>query len=167
MTKRPKQLQVKTPDEVSNIYLEFAERFSKLRNQMLVLADDPSSPTNAWVDALEDLDDRGDKRQLIALLRSKYPMLDEARDFLADLIERGVAKPPGKPRTPKYRASDKETALAFAHSSVKRLIKQGKTHDEAIAVIAEEIGVLEKVLANSYAGKRGSAPGRKKSRATK
>lgn len=166
MAKRPKTLPAKTPDEPSNIFLELRENFSKLRNRMVV-SGDHASPSDPWVNALEDLDDRGDKRQLIALLRSKYPLLDEARDFLANLIERGVARPPGKPRTPRYRASDAETVLVFARSSVKKLSKQVGL-DEALTKVAEEIGVSKTVLANSYEGRRGSArPVVKKSKRAK
>jgi hypothetical protein len=42
----------------------------------------------AWIEALEAIDTRGDKSRLLELLRSDVPLPESSRRFLADLIER-------------------------------------------------------------------------------
>src|SRR4051812_7762248 len=49
------------------------------------LIEDEDKP---WVEALQAIDERRDKRQLIELLRSKTPMSESARWHIADFIDR-------------------------------------------------------------------------------
>jgi hypothetical protein len=69
--------------------------------------EDGTSITDPWIAAFRDIDnaEKRDPRQLVDLLRSKYPMNDAARTYLADLIERQVARSPGTQKIPAYNGS--------------------------------------------------------------
>jgi hypothetical protein len=66
--------------------------------------EDGNSITDPWIAAFRDIDnaEKRDPRQLVDLLRSKYPMNDAARTYLADLIERLVVGSPGTQKIPAY-----------------------------------------------------------------
>ena len=66
--------------------------------------EDGNSVTDLWIAAFRDIDnaEKRDPRQLVDLLRSKYPMNDAARAYLAHLIERQVVRSPGTQKIPAY-----------------------------------------------------------------
>jgi hypothetical protein len=120
---------------------------------------------DAWVAALDRLDRLRDKAPLQALLRSDGPLPHKVREYLADLIERGVPKPMGRPRIPAYRYSEADALLLLAHDDVRHYMRLPKTRrlteTEALDKVARERGLDEAMLANSFHGKRGSLTRRK------
>jgi len=120
MEKRPKKLPLITPEERAAFLMEFGERASRLGRRLLKLGRDNQTTSDPWIDALEDLDMRGDRTTLVDLLRSRYPLDDEAREFLADLIERGVARPAKRPRVPAYTVSEKQEERLLKKKTIRR-----------------------------------------------
>jgi len=110
-----------------------------------------------WLNAFKAVDEKGDKKPLTALLRSGRELAPAVRDFLADLIERKtVPVPPHRPKTPAYDQSDAEAWLLLAIESVHGYVNEGYGVQGAVDKAAEEYSILPNVLANAYAGRRGS-----------
>ena len=118
------------------------------------MAGDPDQVDWAWICALHVLDGLGNKQQLLKLLRSETPLSPLVRSYLADLIERGVAKSPGRPRTPAYTLSDKEAALVWASEEVRYQVRErGLLVKEAVSLVAPRFRVDPDHLADHYAGR--------------
>jgi hypothetical protein len=119
-----------------------------------------------WVDALEAIDKRGDKKPLLDLLESDYDLPPRARIFLADLIERYQLKlPPHRPRTPAYDMTDADAMLTIALADVRKYQARGMSVDDAVAAVAKGWSIKhQNMLANFCAGKRGSSRRMKKRR---
>ena len=120
------------------------------------------SALKPWIEAIERLDKRGDKAPLTSLLRSKRGMPDKAREFLADLIERGVARPPNRPRTPAYNMSDADAKMFLAAKDVRGYLATGMDFDAAVAKAAKDWSIKIDALENHCKGKRGASNRRKK-----
>ena len=82
-----------------------------------------------WLEALDALDRDGDKKPLTDLLRSDCEIPKEVREWLADLIERGVPRSPNRPRTPAYIISDVSLLHLLAMGLVRHLCKQGMSKE--------------------------------------
>jgi hypothetical protein len=119
-------------------------------------------PDDAWVAALDRLDRLGDKVPLLTLLKSDCPLPQTVRGYLADLIERGVPKPMGRPRIPAYKYSRAEALLLLAHENLRHLIRNGSSEKAALDQVARQSGLDEEKLANSFRGKHGSLTRKKR-----
>jgi hypothetical protein len=108
-----------------------------------------------WYQALEELDKKGDKRQLVSLLRSGRPS-DVISFHIADLLERHeLGKKRGRPRVPSYDMSDAERNVLRMREQVRELIKGGMKAGDAIAKVAQENKKSAHTVANAH-GRRGS-----------
>jgi hypothetical protein len=82
-------------------------------------------------------------------------MTDEARNFIADLLDRYNLKPKrGQQKTPAYTESEAEQALLMACSAVKALVNEGHSVRKAVEKVAKQRGIRERTLSYAYAGKR-------------
>jgi hypothetical protein len=109
-----------------------------------------------WYRALEELDKKGDKRQLVSLLRSGRPS-DVVSFHIADLLERyDLGKKRGRPRVPSYDMSDAERKVLRMKEQVGDLIKGGMKAENAIAKVAQENKMSAHTVANAHGGRRGS-----------
>jgi hypothetical protein len=121
-----------------------------------LLEDDP------WVVAVAAVDGGG-KKPLMDLLLSNADLPQLARGYIADLIARGVAKPPSRPRTPAYTTSDKEAVLGMACEDVRCLVRdRGLGVREAVDLVAPHAGVDADILAKCYEGRRGHSQSSRK-----
>lgn len=110
---------------------------------------------DAWITALDRLDQLGDKEPLKELLRLNLP--PKIGDYVADLIERRCTPlPKGHPRTPAYTISRADAKLLIAHDSVLAYVQRGLSVKVALEKVAKECDLDHDQLANSYKGKRGS-----------
>jgi hypothetical protein len=108
---------------------------------------------DSWVAALDRLDRLGDKEPLKVLLRSAN-LPGKAGEYLADLIERGVEKPKGRPRTPAYNLSKVDALLMMACENVRGSVQRGMSVDDALDDYARASGLARTTLANAYHGQR-------------
>jgi hypothetical protein len=109
-----------------------------------------------WYQALEELDKKGNKRQLVSLLRSGRPS-DVVSFHIADLLERyELRKKRGRPRVPSYDMSDAERNGLRMREQVRDLIKGGMKAGNAIAKVAQENTKSAHTVANAHGGRRGS-----------
>ncbi len=112
---------------------------------------------DVWVAAIDKLDRLGDKKPLTDLLRSNLEIPARAREYLADVIERGVARPSHRPAAPAYRViSDADAPFWLANKKVGALVKRGMLVKDALSKVAKALGLNEEQLALSYGGRRGS-----------
>lgn len=114
--------------------------------------------TDQWVDALEEIDKKDDKKSLLALLRSNLELTPDARWFLADLLERyDLRRPNHSPRVPAYDRSPAESIIFNAKRRVKELVKEkGLKVSEALEKVAIEYSLPTETLALAYNDRRGS-----------
>jgi hypothetical protein len=116
-----------------------------------------------WIDALEQIDKNDNKAPLLDLLRSKRELPDEARVFLADLLERyQLTRAAHRPRTPAYDLSNSESRLSLAKEVVRAYRTNGKSFKDAVKAAAKEHSIDENTLANFCNERRGSSRRRKK-----
>ena len=94
--------------------------------------------TDPWVTAMDAVGD-SNKKPLGDLLRSELALPQLARGYLADLIERGIAKPVGRPRVPLYNMSTVEAFLWLARDDVRHR-PRGQPVEVALAAAAERYG---------------------------
>jgi hypothetical protein len=116
-----------------------------------------------WIEAIREVDQTGDKGQLLALLRSQRLLLPRAQFHLADLLKRynlaslieqnGLLLPrdrarvadlidgnglkkkkPNRPARPSYEVDEKTLRLKFAVEEVRR--REGIYREQRIAVVA-------------------------------
>jgi hypothetical protein len=89
-----------------------------------------------WLDALRAIDGRGDESQLVKLLKSDVAIPPDARQHLADLLERYQLKLQrggrGGRRTPSYDLPHHVVQLEAAARLVRGCIKAGKTRADAV-----------------------------------
>src|SRR5262245_38339474 len=122
----------------------------------------PEGEMRPWIDALRELDLRGNKAPLIKLLRDKRTSLpNDARWHVADALERFqlnlIQGGRGGRRTPSYDLSMHVAQLDAATKSVRRAVKDGMSLDEAVSRKAEHYGVDEEALRSDLAGKHTGA----------
>ena len=119
--------------------------------------EDGTSITDPWIAAFRDIDnaEKRDPRQLVDLLRSKYPMNDAARTYLADLIERQVVRSPGTQKIPAYTESPADQAKIKAAAKVRTLVngKERMRVAKALEKVCEAEGVPYDILKNFYEGR--------------
>lgn len=119
--------------------------------------EDGNSITDPWIAAFRDIDnaEKRDPRQLVDLLRSKYPMNDAARTYLADLIERQVVRSPGTQKIPAYTESPADQAKIKAAAKVRTLVngKERMRVAKALEKVCEAEGVPYDILKNFYEGR--------------
>lgn len=116
-----------------------------------------ASRDDIWIAALDRLDRLGDKTALVGLLRSSAPLSKMVRGYLADLIERGVARPRGRKRVPAYTMSQREALLLLAVDSVKTYINEGLSRTKALQKAASQYNLDAALLETAYDGRRGSS----------
>jgi hypothetical protein len=109
-----------------------------------------------WLQAFEAIDKRGDQRALVALLQS-HKLPDVAQDYLADLLQRHqLKKKRGAPATPSYDVTDADIMLLWASQDVRKLVRDGRSVDEAVEQISAERGIPFDILKSAYRGSRAS-----------
>jgi hypothetical protein len=115
-----------------------------------------------WIQALDQLEARswlgegGDKKPLTDLLRSDCELPKEVREWLADLIERGVPPSPNRPRTPAYTISDVSLLHLIAVKIVRDYRQQGMSEEAALEEAAKESGLTVETLRLSVQGRNSS-----------
>ena len=106
---------------------------------------EPGGAIQPWIEALWEIDRRGDKQTLLKLLRSKERMPHAARFYVADLIERYQLKRKrggAAHQTPAYDRSPQEAKLLRAIASARQQINdEGAAPDEALKLAAKVWGV--------------------------
>jgi hypothetical protein len=111
-----------------------------------------------WAQAVYAIDVRGNKKPLIDMLKSNREIPNEARIYLADLIDRYEFKRPNhRPRTPAYDRSRAELYLELGILKIKDRRSEGVSVDKAVARVSKELGIPENILTTAYFGKRGSS----------
>lgn len=125
----------------------------------------PGGPIQPWIDALQAIDHRGNKEPLIKLLKSNEPIPQNARWYLANLLERyQLKKPVGGRATPAYDRSDAEMYLAWAKTGYLESISAGLSPEEAFELAVRLYGVNSGTFRNYLAGKHSSSRRMKKRR---
>lgn len=109
-----------------------------------------------WIEALDALDRGSDKKPLTDLLRSDCELPKKAREWLADLIERGVPPNDGRPRGPAYTISDTSLVHLLAVRLVHKYRQQGMSAEDALKEVAKESGLNETSLELSLQGRNSS-----------
>lgn len=91
-----------------------------------------------WRAAVEAAD-AGDKAPLIDLLRSGSVPGPEARELIADLLERyNLRRPNSRPRTPAYRTTEAEADWNDSIKLYRYHRRKGLGLEEALAEVAKE-----------------------------
>jgi hypothetical protein len=113
-----------------------------------------------WYEALEAIDKRGDKTELLTLLRTR-DLPCEIGIHLANLLERydlTRKNRPGRPPTPSYDLSGPEAMLKLAVNAVRTRVLDGMPVSKAIAEVASHssYGITDEKLGNAYDDRRGS-----------
>ena len=109
-----------------------------------------------WVDALASLDQLDDKKPLTEMLRSDCELSPLAREYLADLIERGVPSPPNRPRKPSYSISEVFMSHRLALGDIAAYRKAGMSKDDALEKAANEHSLNATALRLSLEGRNTS-----------
>jgi hypothetical protein len=111
-----------------------------------------------WYEALEDIDKRGNNESLLKLILSDREMPRDFRYHLWDLLDRhDLKKKRGRPRLPSYDRSLAEVRVFWAISYVRKYVKDDRMKvRDAVAKAAAQLDISENVVANAYAGRRGS-----------
>jgi hypothetical protein len=127
MAKRKKLSPPHNTTNINNPFLNFdgetSPEESKKDLRRLFLFGEPSDDeetgltvnphTNTWLDAMEALDEHGDKSMLVALLKGPVP--DIIAPHIGDLLDRwNLVRPKHKMRTPSYRLTDDDVAMNAA-----------------------------------------------------
>jgi hypothetical protein len=108
-----------------------------------------------WVDALAQLDGRGDKKPLQRLLRD-CELQSEVGEYLADLIERRcVPLPRGRPSVPAYTIGDVNMSHLLALRNVDDY-RQRMSLEDALEKAANESGLTVTALRLSFQGRHTS-----------
>jgi hypothetical protein len=116
-----------------------------------------------WVTALEAIDKHGDKKPLLALLKSERDLPQRARFYIADLLDRyRLKKKQGRQPTPAYNVTDIEAMLLMGNMRAHEYVAAGMSVKNALAKAAKELSLDENMLAEHYAGRRGSTNRMKK-----
>jgi len=155
MARIPKWIKQRRPNPVdsSNPFLVFARSVEvEMENQSL-FEHDPV--TEKWIEAFRDIDDasgidKRDPRRLVNLLKSNYPMNDDVRTYLADLIERQLIRKAGTQKTPAYTESLAERVKILAAAAVRKRVISGMTVADALEEVCEEQSIPQNVLTNFY-----------------
>ena len=95
------------------------------------------APTQDFVLAINAIDNAGDQRELVSLLKSDVAITKAARWYLADLLERHVLKrKQGKPRIPAYDRSLVQWRLEEAGIEYRAADRRTNSREADIAAIA-------------------------------
>jgi hypothetical protein len=128
----------------------------------------PGGKLQPWIDALRAIDQRGDKSELVELLKSDVTIPADARQHLADLLERHNLKlrqgGRGGRTTPSYDLPHGVVQLDYAVQVVRRQMKEGKTRAVAVQLAVEISGMGAEAILSHLAGKHTSARLAKKRR---
>jgi hypothetical protein len=104
-----------------------------------------------WVDAIEAIDLRGDKKPLLALLKSQP---GAAGLLLADLLTRHQLKRKrGRQQVPIYKFTEQTIALQKAKEQYNKLLKTGVSRNEALERVANKSPVSKRTIENYIDGK--------------
>src|SRR5712664_4044227 len=105
MTKRGRK------SETLNPFERYGDRQHR-PGRVILFDNDPRN--DIWLDALEELD-RGDKSELVALLKSGYPIPPAIVPHIGDAIDRfDFKRPAHTPRKASYVMTDTDVALNSA-----------------------------------------------------
>jgi hypothetical protein len=161
VVKRPKWLsppdEPPAPDDPGYRFWKYANDMPVSRRAVWLEPYIAAEPTLAlWIDALEAIDKNDDKAALVALLKSKYPLANYARFYLADLLERyQFKKKQGARRTAAYDQTETEVVLAYAVGEMKSLVEnEKKSFAVALAQVSKSRNIPEPILDGAYRGTR-------------
>jgi hypothetical protein len=144
----PKQLEDYADDASAGVSPDLVDRAFWL---------DDDTEIEAWVTALDDLDNRGDKLPLLNLLRSGTVPSQQALAYLADMLERyQLKKRRGGQSTPAYNRTRADSKLALAINDVRRLVKRGTSVKDALEKVSKSERIPLEVLASAHSGRRSS-----------
>jgi hypothetical protein len=120
---------------------------------------DHDDPGWSWYLAMEDIDKRGNKTALLALLRQQP---EPHFHHLADLLERYTLKhKPGRRRTPSYDRTAKQALLELAIPKIRAAVGEGIRVKQAVeqcwkAYRVYSVSISEEELILAYRGSLGS-----------
>jgi hypothetical protein len=123
--------------------------------RLILFDDDPRN--DVWLQALEAFD-HGDKSELVALLKSGYPLPPAIVPHIGDIIDRyDFKRPAHTPRKASYVLTDTDIALNSANVAVCDLMSKGRLLlADAIAAVANKRGIPVSKLSEYHAGRRRS-----------
>jgi hypothetical protein len=155
------------PKDVPNILRQYrigpGRLFIPVSHRAFWLSADQRQRVGPWIDALEQIDQNGNKAPLLELLRSRRELPHDAREFLADLLERyQLTRAAHRPRTPAYDLSDSESRLTLAKEFVRAHRASGMSFKDAVEMAAKDWSIDESKLANFCSERRGASRRRKK-----
>jgi hypothetical protein len=151
MTKRGRKSDRKS--ETLNPFEQYGDKHHRPDRSILF---DDDSRNGPWLDAL-DAFDHGDKSELVALLKSGYPIPPAIVPHIGDVIDRyDFKRPAHTPRKASYVLTDTDIALNSADAAVDDLISKGRSLADAIADIANKRGIPVSKLSEHHAGRRRS-----------
>jgi hypothetical protein len=152
MAKRGRKSETKS--ETLNPFEQHGDKHHHRRDRSILFGDDLRG--EPWLDALEAFD-RGDKSELVALLKSGYPIPPAIAPHIGDIFERyDFKRPAHTPRKPSYVLTDTDITLSFADAAVDDLMSKGWPQADAIADVANKRGILVSKLSEHHAGRRRS-----------
>jgi hypothetical protein len=107
-----------------------------------------------WIDAVEAIDLRGDKKPLLELLKSDQPLPKAARRLLADLLTRyQLKRRRSRPQVPIYMLTKQTIALQKAKKRYAELRKTRVSRSKALERVAKESRVSRHTIENYVDGK--------------
>jgi hypothetical protein len=153
MTKRGRKIKSPNDDDL-NPFEQHADKYHR-PGRVILFEDDPR--TDVWLDALEAFD-RGDKSELVALLKSGYPIPPAIVPHIGDAIDRyDFKRPAHAPRKASYVLTDTDIELNSANVAVDDLMSKGRLLlADAIAAVANKRGIRVSKLTDYHAGRRRS-----------
>jgi uncharacterized protein YoaH (UPF0181 family) len=115
------------------------------------LRDLVGTEAEAWVDAIEAIDLRGDKEPLLKLLTSQP---GPSGILLADLLTRyQLKRRRGRQQVPLYKFTEQTVALQKAKERYGELLKTGVSRSEALKRVAKESRISKRTTQNYIDGK--------------
>jgi len=146
----PDDARVSSPDEAA-----FRKAFTcYLITDYAWLADLVGTDAEPWINAVEAIDQRGDKKELLELLTSERPIPRPARLVLTDMLARYQLKPRrGRQQIAAYMLTRRDAALRKAHAHYKELRRSGAKCGDAIERAAEQHQVMPETLKACIEGK--------------
>jgi hypothetical protein len=147
MTKRSRK------SEILNPFEQYGDKHHRPA-RLILFNDDPRN--DVWLDALEAFD-RGDKSELVALLKSGDPLPPAIIPHIGDAIDRyDFKRPAHAPRKASYILTDADIALNSANVAVDDLMSKGRPLADAIAAVANKRGISVSKLSEHHARRRRS-----------
>ncbi|XIA62192.1 hypothetical protein ACFIOY_21360 [Bradyrhizobium sp. TZ2] len=137
----------------SEIFEQYGDKHHR-PSRVILFDDDPRN--DVWLDAL-DAFDRGDKSELVALLKSGYSLPPAIVAHIGDAIDRyDFKRPAHAPRKASYVLADADIALNSANVAVDDLMSKGRSLVDAIAAVANKRDIPVSKLTEYHAGRRRS-----------